>query len=128
MAGMATVATPHLCGRVRRRSARPADVAGAAEPFRFLPTKGAYTFRNRAAQWWLAVAARLQPAREAEGSGRRPEEAISVFAFRSIHLSPRGSDHRRFVADLFRAWRPPRQTVFYPGAWDSALAVFSRRA
>jgi hypothetical protein len=45
---------PHLCGRVRCRSAPPADVSGFAESFRFLPAQGAYTLRDRAAQWWFA--------------------------------------------------------------------------
>ena len=59
MARLATVAAPHLCGRVRCGSARYANDTGLAESFRFLPAQGAYTFRDRAAQWWLAVAARF---------------------------------------------------------------------
>ena len=30
-----------------------------AESFRFLPAQGAYTLRDRAAQWWFALASRL---------------------------------------------------------------------
>ena len=49
MARLAAVAAPHLCGRVRCRSARRTDDTGPAESFRFLPTQGTYTVRDRSA-------------------------------------------------------------------------------
>ena len=59
MARLAAVAAPHLCGRVRCRSAPPAHDGGVAESFRFLPAQGAYTLRDRAAQGGLPERARL---------------------------------------------------------------------
>ena len=79
--------------------------AVVAESFRFLPAQGAYTLRDRSAQWRFALASRLSPAREPKGMDLQPAESVSISAFRSLHLSPRGSDHSRFVPDVFRVCR-----------------------
>ena len=52
------------------------------------------------------------------------EESVPVPAFRSLHLSPRGSDHSRFVPNVFRVCCVSRQTVFCPGARHRSLPVF----
>src|SRR5205823_14850716 len=105
MVRLATVAAPHLGPRVRCRSAPPAHDGGPAESFRFFPAQGTYTLRDRSPQRWFALASRLQPAREPKGMGGRPAESVSISAFRSLHLSSRGSDHSRFVPNVFRVYR-----------------------
>src|SRR5512133_440876 len=112
MVRVETVAASHLRGRVRCRPAHPTDDTGVAESFCFLPTQGAYTLRDRTAQWRFALAARFSPARKAKGMDRQPAECVSISAFRSLHLSQRGSDNSRFVPNVFRVCRISRQTVF----------------
>src|SRR5437667_7884023 len=112
MASLATVAAPHLCGRVRCRSAPRTDDAKYAEPFRLLSPQRAYTLRDRAAQWWLALAARFHPTRQPKGMDRWLEECVPLPAFRPVYLPPRGSDHSRFVPNVFRVCRLSRETVF----------------
>src|SRR4029453_469867 len=105
MVRLATVAAPHLCGRVRCRSAHHAHDTGLAESFRFLPAQGAYTVRDWAAKWWFALASRFSPARQPKGMGLQPSESVSISAFRSLYLSPRGSDNSGFVPNIFRVCR-----------------------
>src|SRR5436309_2067965 len=78
---------------------------GPAESFRFFPAQGTYTLRDRSPQRWFALASRLQPAREPKGMGLQPAESVSISAFRSLHLSSRGSDHSRFVPNVFRVYQ-----------------------
>ena len=42
----------------------------------------------------------------------QPAESVSISAFRSLHLSPRGSDHSRFVPNVCRVCRVSRQSCF----------------
>src|SRR4029453_17090798 len=105
MAGLAAVAPPHLCGGIRCRSAHHADDTGHTESFRFLPAQGAYTLRDRAAQWWFALAARFYPAGQPKGMGLELKESVSISAFRSLHLSSCGGDHSCFVSNVFRVCR-----------------------
>src|SRR5271168_1745293 len=100
MVCLAPVAATHLCRRVRRRFARASDVAGFAEPVRLLAAQGAYTLRDRAAQWRLALASRFPPAGKPKGVGREVSEFVPIPAFRPLHLSARGCDHRRLIANL----------------------------
>src|SRR5437660_9299604 len=117
MASLATVPAPHLCGRVRCRSAPRTDDAKYAEPFRLLSSQGAYTLRDWAAQWRLALAARFHSTRQPKGMDLWLEECVPVPAFCPVYLPPRGSDHSRFVPNVFRVCRVLRQTVLCPGAW-----------
>src|SRR5712691_8369870 len=102
MARLAEVTASHLCGRVRCRSAPPADVASAAESVRLLSPQGAYTLRDRAAQWRFALAARFHSTRQPKGMDLWLEECVPVPAFCPVYLPPRGSDHSRFVPNVFR--------------------------
>src|SRR5437764_1843433 len=111
MVRLATVAAPHLGRRVRCRSAPHAHDSGPAESFRFFAAQGTYTLRDRSPQRWFALASRLQPAREPKGMGLQPAESVSTPAFRSLHVSSRGSDHSRFVPYVFRVYRLARQTM-----------------
>src|SRR6266516_6727061 len=124
MARLATVAAPHLCGRVRCCSAHHAYDTVLAEPFRFLPAQGAYTFCARSAKWWFALASRFSPARKPKGMDCQPSESVSIFAFRSLYVSSCGSDLSCFVPDVFGVCQISRQTVFCPGARHRSLAVF----
>src|SRR5205823_4802130 len=105
MVRLATVAAPHLSRRVRCRSAPHAHDTGSAESFRFFAAQGTYTLRDRSTQRWFALASRLQPAREPKGMDFQPAESVSTPAFRSLYLSSRGSDHSRFVPNVFRVYR-----------------------
>src|ERR1700757_1650093 len=105
MARLATIAAPHLCGRVRCRSAHNADDTGPAEPFRFLSAQGAYTLCDRAAKWWFALASRFSPARKPKGMDRQPSESVSISAIHSLYLSSRGSDHSCLVPNAFGVYR-----------------------
>src|SRR5206468_6979922 len=105
MACLATVAAPHFCGRVRCRSTHHAHDTGHTQSFCFLPAERSCTFSDRAAQWWLALAARFYPAREPKGMGLRLKESVPISAFRSLHLSPCDSDHSRLVPNVFRVCR-----------------------
>src|SRR5947207_15245071 len=102
MARLATVAAPRLCRRVRCRFARHADDTGLAESFRFLPSRRAYTVRNRPAKWRFALASRVSPTREPKRMDLKASEFVSISAFRSLHLSSRDRDHSRFVPNVFR--------------------------
>src|SRR4029453_15758697 len=124
MVRVETVAASHLRGRVRCRPAHPTDDTGVAESLRFLPAKGAYTLRDRTTQWRFALAVRFSPAREPKGMGLWLKESVPISAFRSLHLSQRGSDHSRFVPNVFRVCRISRQTVFCPRARHRSLPVF----
>src|SRR5207244_8842271 len=106
------------------RSAHHADDTSLAESFRVLPAQGAYTLRDRAAQWWFALASRFSPDRQAKGIGLQPSESVSISAFRSLYLSSRGSDHSRVVPNVCRVCRILRQTVFCPGARHRSLTMF----
>src|SRR5260370_576413 len=124
MASLATVSAPHLCGRVRRRSAPRTDDAKYAEPFRFLSPRWAYTLRNRAAQWRLALAARFHPTRQPKRMDLWLEECVPVPAFCAVYLPPRGSDHSRFLPNVFRVCRLFREAIFCPGTWHQSFVVF----
>jgi hypothetical protein len=56
------------------------------------------------------------------------EGSVPVCAFRPVHLSPRGSNHRRFVTDVCRVCRISRQAVFCPRARHRPLALLRRLA
>src|SRR6266480_4050066 len=105
MVRLAAIEESHLCGRVRCRSARPADVTKLTEPFRFFPAQGTDTLRTRATQWRFALAARLCPTRKSKGMDLRAPECLSISALRSLHLSLRDRDHRCFVSSVFRICR-----------------------
>src|SRR5437660_2280153 len=123
MASLATIAAPHLCRRVRCRSAPRTDDAEHAEPFRFLSAQGAYTIRDRAAQWRLALAARFHPTRQPKGMDLWLEECVPFPPFCPVYLPPRGGDYSRFVPGVCGVCQISRQTVFYPGARHRSLVV-----
>src|ERR1700739_5015534 len=108
MARLATIATPDPFRRIRRRPPPPANSFGVAKPFRFLPPERPHTLRDRAGQWWLAVATGFQPGRESEGMGLRLKESLSILALRAGHLWKRGSHRRRFVPYVCRVRQPSR--------------------
>src|SRR5215472_16061374 len=112
MARLATVASAHLCGRVRCGSAPPADVTCVTESFRFLPAQGADTLRDRATERWFAVAPWFFPAQPPEGMDCWHTEVVPVFPFCPVHLSPRDGDHSRFISNVFRICPISRQAVF----------------
>src|SRR6476619_2595907 len=123
MVRLATVAAAHFCGRVRRRFAHHAHDPGLAESFRLLPSKWAYTVRDRSPQRRSALAAWFSPAGEPKGMGLQSAESISISAVRSLYLSPRYGDHSRLVANVFRVRQISEQTVFCPRAGDRAITV-----
>src|SRR5579864_2788098 len=100
MASLATTPGSDQGWRLRRGAATPAGTRRLAQSVRFLSAERSRTFRDRAGQWWLAVAGRFQPGRQAEGVVRWLKEHIPISALRPIHLSPRGSDHSRRLTDL----------------------------
>src|SRR6516225_2255647 len=100
MAGLATVAAPHPCRRVRGRPASRTDDAKYTEPFRLLLAKGADPLRARAAQWRIAVASGLYPVGETEGMDRQSAERVPLRAFRPLDLPLRDGNYRRFVPGL----------------------------
>src|SRR5205807_10601513 len=97
MVRLEAVAAPHLCGRVRCRSAHHAYDSGDTQSFCFLSAERSCTVRDRAPQWWLALAAGFYPAREPKRMGLWLKESVPISAFRSLHLSSRASDHSRLV-------------------------------
>src|SRR6266550_9228436 len=123
MASLATTAAPHLCRRVRCRTALGSDDTGVAESFRFLLAQGAYTVCDRAAQWRLALATRFHPTRQTKGMDRWHEECVPIPAICPVHVSACGSDHSRFIPNVFRICRVLRESVFRPGTRHWSLAV-----
>src|SRR5271166_173768 len=115
MACLAAVAAPHRWGRVRRRSAHPADDRGVAESLRFLATPRTYTLRSRADQRRTPFCARFQPGEQATRMDLWSEDPIPIPAFCSVYLSQCGSDHRRLVPNVCRVCRLPRETFLCPG-------------
>src|SRR5271156_1776693 len=115
MARLAPIPEPDFCGGVRCRSARRTDNSGVAESFRLFPAKGANTLRNRSDQRRLAMATWFWTARKTKGMDLQSEESVSTSAFRSLHVSRRGSHHSRFVANVRRVCGIPRQTFFRSG-------------
>src|SRR5271168_1618001 len=102
MARMATIATPDLRGRVRCCPASHTNNSSIAESFRILSAEGTYTLRDWPNQRRIAVAVRFWPTGEAKGMDLQPEESVSIFAFRSLYLSPRGGHHRRVISNVRR--------------------------
>ena len=85
MARLATVAAPHLCGRVRCGLAHLAYDTVFAESVRFLPAQGAYTLCDRAVKWWFTLASRFQPGSRTKRNGS-PPFAICIDIYLSLAL------------------------------------------
>src|SRR5438067_8306275 len=105
MARLATVAASDPGGRVRCRSAYHTNDSGVAESFRFLSAEGTYTLRDWAAKWRTPFCQGFQSGQEREAMDLRLEKPAPVPAFCSIHLSPRGGHHSRFVPNVCRVCR-----------------------
>ncbi len=74
-------------------------------PFAFFLRKGPIPFVIGPINGGLPCAAGFQPGREPEGMDLQLEESISISAFCSLHLSPRGGDHSRFIPNVCRVCR-----------------------
>src|ERR1700722_14446418 len=108
MARLAPVAAAHLCRRVRCGSAPCADVTCVDESFRFLLAHQTHTFRDRATELRFTLASGFFPTRESETMDCRITESVPVSSFCPVHVSPRDSDHCRFVPNVFRIYRIQR--------------------
>src|SRR5215472_2666986 len=98
--------------RVRRGAATPAGTCRPAKSLRFLSAERSCTFRDRARQWWFAVAGRFQPGREAERVDLEFKEPVPVHALCPVHLSPRGGNHSRRLTNLCGVRFISRKAIF----------------
>ena len=84
-------------------------------PFAFFLRKGPIPFVIGPLNGGLPWPSGFSPTRQAEAMDLWLKECVPVPAFCPVYLSPRGSDHSRFVPNVFRVCRVLRQAIFCPG-------------
>ena len=124
MEGLAIFQEPNTGGRVRRSPAPLARNRRAAESPRFLSPERPGFLRNRTNQRRLAIPEGLQPSRESETMGFRPQKHVPCFTVRSIHLPRRNGDHCRLVTNFRRVFEVSRQALLSSREWSEPFAFF----
>src|ERR1035441_2396933 len=124
MASLAANASADHSPRVRYRAPTLACADDLAQPLCLFSARGSCSFRDRTDQRRFAVASGLQPTGKSEAVDLWLKESVPVSAFCPFHLSPRGSDHSRFLSHLCGVRCTPRKTLLSPGEWCRPLTVF----
>ena len=93
-------------------------------PFAFFLRKGPVPFVIGPINGGLPFVRGFSQATRPEGMDLQLEESVPVPAFCPVNVSPRGSDHSRFVPNLCRVCRVSRQIIFCSRAWHRSFPVF----